>query len=399
MSNTEATTPASTSSSTRTRRSKFQQLARTPWVPERLLQQFGGRCDIDSRFRRAARMLQIFWMRDHDIPDATTDSDRNSHLASYLRADAAEEGRNFLAPEIHLLALKELLLLREEDAAVDEDRLLMNSVSSMPATLNCIGPLALNLKLASKVFKQLLPDFVHSVEKIIFEHSPGRRSEKYLSDRSAFDAAVFVNTPDQGTGVIYLELKYTESLDHTTKPWKPRQLEALREVGLYKDPDSPILRSGPIEQLSREHMTARLSVLNGAVPRACFVGIGPSLNRRVQAAFRVYANELLALDPTDGSQVPFHHFTLEAFIDAIDVAGDKDTADRLWRRYCDFRRIYDAALSALAPRFSTNMAEAAKASNAAFSSDAKASAARQRVKATNSAESISSGPTAAGADA
>jgi hypothetical protein len=146
-------------------------------------------------------------------------------------------------------------------------------------------------------------------------------------------------------------------------------------------------------------MTARLSVLNGAVPRACFVGIGPSLNRRVQAAFRVYANELLALDPTDGSQVPFHHFTLEAFIDAIDVAGDKDTADRLWRRYCDFRRIYDAALSALAPRFSANVAEAAKASNAAFSSDAKASAARQRVKATNSADSISSGPTEAGADA
>ena len=112
-----------------------------------------------------------------------------------------------MTPEIHLLALKELLLLREEDAAVDEHRHQKNSVSSMPATLNCIGPLALNLKLASRVFKQLLPDFVHSVDRIIFEHSPGRRSEKYLSDRSAFDTAVFVHTPDQGTGVIYLELK------------------------------------------------------------------------------------------------------------------------------------------------------------------------------------------------
>jgi hypothetical protein len=299
-------------------------------------------------------MLQIFWMRDQGIPNAITEDEHASHLASYLRADAAEEGRNFLNPEIHLLALRELLLLREEDAAVDEDRLLMNSVSSMPATLNCIGPLALNLKLASKVFRQLLPDFVHSVDKIIFEHSPGRRSEKYLSDRSAFDAAVFVNTPDHGTGVIYLEMKYTESLDHTTKPWKPRQLEALREVGLYKDPDSPILRSGPIEQLSREHMTATLAVLNGAVQRACFVGIGPCLNRRVQAAFRVYANELLPIDGTDKSRVPFQHFTLEAFIDAIDVAGAQETAEQLWQRYCNFQRIYDASLSILAPRLGSS---------------------------------------------
>ncbi|WP_404438308.1 PGN_0703 family putative restriction endonuclease [Bradyrhizobium daqingense] len=325
-------------------------------MPERLLQQFGGTCEIDSRFRRAARMLQILWMRDNDIPNAITDGEPSSHLASYLRADAAEEGRNFLNPDIHLLALRDLLLLREEDAAVDEDRLLMNSVSSMPATLNCIGPLALNLKLAGRVFKQLLPDFVHSVDRIIFEHSPGRRSANYLSDRSAFDAAVFVKMPDQGTGVIYLELKYTESLDHATKPWKPRQLEALREVGLYKDPDSPILHSGPCEQLSREHMTAQLAVRNGAVPRACFVGIGPSLNRRVQAAFRVYANELLPLDPADGSQVPFHHFTLETFIDAIDVAGDRDIADRLWERYCNFQRIYDAALNVLAPRLSPDVA-------------------------------------------
>jgi hypothetical protein len=295
-------------------------------------------------------MLQIFYMRDNNIPSAITGSESGSHLASYLRADAAEDGLNFLNPEIHLLALREMLLLREPDAAVDEDRLLMNTVSSMPATLNCIGPMALDLKLATKVFRQLLPDFCQTVEKIIFEHSPGRKSEKYLLDRSAFDAAVFVRTPEQEDGVIYLELKYTESLDHATKPWKARQLEALREVGLYKNPDNPILCAGPLEQLTREHMTSRLAVLNGAITRACFVGIGPSLNRRVQAAFRVYANELLPIDNTDRSSVAFRHFTLEALINAIDVAGAKETADHLWRRYCDFRRVYDAALSVLAPR-------------------------------------------------
>src|SRR6202012_276228 len=111
-----------TSSSAKARRSKFTQLARTPWVPERLLQQYGGMCEIDSRFRRAARMLQIFWMRDNNISNAISDGERDTHLGSYLSADAAEAGLNFLTPELHLLALRELLLLREEDAAVDEDR-------------------------------------------------------------------------------------------------------------------------------------------------------------------------------------------------------------------------------------------------------------------------------------
>jgi hypothetical protein len=53
--------------------------------------------------------------------------------------------------------------------------------------------------------------------------------------------------------------------------------------------------------------------------------------------------------------VAFRHLTLEAFIDAVDVAGDQSTADRLWQRYCNFQRIYDAALSVLAPRASSEV--------------------------------------------
>ena len=100
----------------------------------------------------------------------------------------------------------------------------------------------------------------------------------------------------------------------------------------------------------------RFEVYKDIVPRAMFIAIGPRLNRRVQAAFRVYANELLPIDGTDPTRVAFQHFTLEAFIDAIDVAGDQDTADRLWQRYCNFQRIYDAALNVLAPETSIRKA-------------------------------------------
>jgi hypothetical protein len=322
-------------------------------------------------------MLQIFWMRDHGIANAIPNDERNTHLGSYLSPDAAEAGRNFITPDIHLLALREMLL-REEDAAIDEDRLVANSLSSQPLVFNAFGPLALDVKLATKVFRHLLPDFVQSVEKVAFEHSPGRRDDRFLADRSAFDVAVHVKTPEGEPGIVYAEMKYSEDMTGPAARWRERYDQALKEVRLYKDPNSPILRSVPVEQLAREHMLSQLAVDNGVTPRAMFIGIGPRLNRRVNAAFLVYANELLSVDETDLSRVAFRHFTLEAFIDAIDVAGDQATADRLWQRYCNFQRIYDAALSVLAPKLSSEAV--ANASSAARSPDAGAGANRRRAK-------------------
>jgi hypothetical protein len=344
-------------------------------------------CSIDSRFRRAARMLQILWMRDHGIPNAIVDNERDTHLGSYLSADAAEAGLNFLTRSAYLLALREMLL-REENAAYDEDRLVANSLSSQPLVFNAFGPLALDLKLATKVFHQLLPDFVQSVEKIVFEHSPGRRDERYLADRTAFDVAVHVTTPEGEPGIIYSELKYTEDMTSGAARWRERYDEALKEVQLYKDPNSPILRSAPCEQLMREHALAQLSVNNGVTSRAMFIAIGPRLNRHVQAACVVYANELLPIDDNDRTRVAFRHFTLEAFIDAIDVAGDQETADRLWGRYCNFQRVYDAAITVLAPKMGTNTStHSSTAENESATTPKKNSTRRRSVKQSTAANS------------
>lgn len=326
----------------------FNQLSRTPFISDTVAKHYDSHCLIDSRFRRAARLLQILWMRDQGIPNAAVD-ERGAHLGSYLRADAAEAGRNFISPQVHLLALRELLL-REEDAAIDEDRLITNTLSSMPLVFNALGPLALDTKLATAVFRQLLPEFVHSVERIAFEHSPGRRDERFLADRSAFDVAVHITTPDGEAGIVYAEVKYSEELSGPVARWRERYDQALKEVRLYKDPESALLRSAPLEQLMREHCLGQISVDLGITPRAMFIGIAPRLNRRAHAAFRVYANELLPVADDDPTRVRFQHFPLEMFIDAIDVAGDRETADQLWRRYCDFQRVYDAALAVIAPR-------------------------------------------------
>lgn len=332
----------------------FTQISRTPFISDAVAKHYDSHCAIDSRFRRAARLLQVLWMHDAGIPNAAV-KEGGSHLGSYLRVDAAESGRNFISLPIYLLALRELLL-REEDAAIDEDRLITNTLSSMPLVFNAFGPLALDTKLATAVLKQLLPDFVSSVERIAFEHSPGRRDERFLADRTAFDVAVHCTTPEGEAGIVYVECKYSEEMGGPVARWRERYDEALKEVRLYKEPDSAILRSPPIEQLMREHCLAQKAVDNGITPRAIFIGIAPQLNRRANAAFRVYASELLHITDDDPSRVRFRHFTLEALIDAIDVAGNRETADQLWKRYCDFQRVYDAALAVIAPLASASEA-------------------------------------------
>lgn len=105
-----------------------------------------------------------------------------------------------------------------------------------------------------------------------------------------------------------------------------------------------MLRSLALEQLWREHMLAQLTVDQGLTPRAMFITIGPRLNRRVMAAFRVYENELIDADDQDADRVAFRAFTLECFIDALAEAGADDLARDLWGRYVDFERVYHLAL-------------------------------------------------------
>lgn len=212
MTATRTVTVSANTSSRRKRDDKisasFVSLPRVPLVPDELLKRHNLYCFIDTRFRRAARLLQGCWLKDHNIPNSavtrTIDNvTKTFGFASNLSNAAAEAGKNFIDDKVHRLVLCELLL-REEGAAIDEERLFANALSSMPLTFNLLGPLALDLKLATAVFRHLLPEFVHTVEHIAFEHSPGRREARFLNDGTAFDAAVHVMTPGGTSGTIFI---------------------------------------------------------------------------------------------------------------------------------------------------------------------------------------------------
>jgi hypothetical protein len=326
-------------------------LPRIPLVPQSVLKAHGVDCIIDTRFRAAARLLQHLWLKDNNIATGvhvrpTEDGDIVTPLGSLLSPDAAHAGRNFLSPAIHAY-VRRSLLLREENAMIDESRLFQNSLSSMPLSYNLFAPLAMDLELASRVFRKLFPAFVSDVLSIRFETSPGRYDmDLYLGDGTAFDLALEVTTPDGERATIFVEQKFSEDPGTTpTARWRPRYGEASRQVGLFRDPEAQLLRSPMLDQLWRLAMLSQLSVNAGVTTHALLLGVGPRYNRRVQTAFRCFANQLIPEDDLPEDRVRFRAITLETVIDAIHQAGAAELAKKLWARYCDFERVFHLAMA------------------------------------------------------
>jgi hypothetical protein len=159
-------------------------LARMPLLPSNLLKQHHCFISTDTRFRAAARLLQSLWRGDAHIPigmhiSPNGDKPTRIKLGSRLHFKAARGGLNFVAPEVHQLVRRELIL-REEGAVIDVERLFANALSSMPLCFNLLGPMALNLEVGTAVWRRLLPGFVQTVQRIGFEHSPGRGDARFL---------------------------------------------------------------------------------------------------------------------------------------------------------------------------------------------------------------------------
>ena len=160
--------------------------------------------------------------------------------------------------------------MREEGAVIDVERLFANALSSMPLAFNLLGPLALDLDLATAVWRRLLPDFVQTVQRIGFEHSPGRGDARFLGDGTAFDAVVQVITPAGNPATVYIELKYSEGMTGPAAAHGPRHDAASRQVRFYHDPDSAVLRSLALEQLWRPGDTACTAA---SAPTIVWVGV------------------------------------------------------------------------------------------------------------------------------
>lgn len=311
-----------------------------PLVPADILKAHKVNEPSDSRFKAAARLLQSLWRQDKGLPIGMhrNPNGKRRKLGSRIDPQSGKQGDNFLSQDIAKLALREMVY-RENGAMIDADRLWNNLLSSQPLCFNVFGNLKLDLAKATRYFRELLPDFVASVEGIYFEHSPGRGDATYTDDHTAFDVFVCCTTTDGFSGFVAIEVKYSETMAESPATVRPRHDELSAAVGLYRSPDATNLRNAPLQQLWREHLLSRSMIESGHYSKGRFVVIYPKQNNQCAAAVHAYKNQLVTEAPEDSG---FQAVPLEQCIEAFRAIGEHGTADALHERYLDFSRVEQA---------------------------------------------------------
>ncbi|MDY8108858.1 hypothetical protein U0C82_06830 [Fulvimarina sp. 2208YS6-2-32] len=308
-----------------------------PLIPAEILRQHQCQESNDTRFTAAARLLQSLWRQDQNLTIGRhrSRSGETRQIGSRLTFAAGRAGANFLDPAVASLVRRELVY-REIGACIDADRLFRNLLSSMPLVFNLFGPLKRDPELATRVLRLVLPGFTGTVTKVLFEHSPGRGNPAFSADYTAADALVRYRTENGRRGFVFVEQKYTETLQETTQPTRPHLDKLSEQSGLFKDPRAASLRANPCQQLWREHLVAASAIQRGLYDEGSFIVIAPRLNWHAQNGISAYARHL---KKPEVQQPAFTGIFLERFIEAIGTAGEPDYAQRLYQRYCDFARI------------------------------------------------------------
>lgn len=311
---------------------------RLPLVPEALLKAHKVYSPNDSRFRACARLLQALhreaagWTMGSHVNPRGQKRKMGHLLATYEGA----AGGNFLSPEVHRLARRELAY-REPGALWDETRLYSNMLSSTPMALNLFGPIKLDRDLAEAFVREIAPDLAGRVCAVTFEHSPGRGDPHFLADGTAFDVAICIRQDDGKRTFIGIETKYSETCAEAEPRMRERYDDLARESDLFIDADDPALRRNPVQQCWRLHLLGQAMVACGLYDAARIFVVAPRLNDQVQRAVSQYREHLAS---AGSGQASFANMPLEDAIAALALAGAPDHAVALTRRYVDMTPVH-----------------------------------------------------------
>ena len=252
--------------------------------------------DGEAGWRQMLRATQSTWREQAGL---AAGADRHGEpLGSALTSHDAEAGRNFLTDTIWERVQSDLqhaAAAAPPKPVLRRDRLLGNLLSSQPLCFNLFAELDTRTgrRLITKAARLLWPGVVDQITKVEFEWSPGRDDKAFLGNRSAFDVALFHTTPDDGTGVIGIEVKYHEDLTGTAGDLRARAVEVAEAAGI--DATKPKYQQGRLNQLLLDHLLALSIGQHPEQPfgRARFVLLYPAANPACARATAEYGLSLI----------------------------------------------------------------------------------------------------------
>lgn len=282
-------------------------------------------------FRRAARTLQSLWRERSNLPMG---EHKGVPLGSRLPVDIAERDLvNYLTPGIRKV-VKDELAGASDSQLFAKPRIYNDLLSSQPLCFNLFGELKQDFGLATSVMKALRPSAIGTVTGIRFEYSPGRSSERFTGDRSAFDVFVEYDALKGGRGFLGVEVKYHESLQEPAATNRPRYDEVAAKMGCFNEACLPMLHEAPLQQFWRDHLLAGSMLSDGELvyTEGAFVVVYPAANTYCRSAVLRY-RECLRDTST------FDAWTLEEFVGILSLNTPEPWVDDFRGRYLDFSRL------------------------------------------------------------
>jgi hypothetical protein len=262
-----------------------------------------GRRDV-TEFKRRARWHQSQWRIAQDLPIGThRPIEEQRPNGSRIPLDLAKEtGANFLSDAIRS-QVQHRLDHHESHQTLDENRLWSDLLSSMPMCFNLFGEAAANPAHLEAAVDALWPTHPGTAIELRFEWSPGRRDRTYLSNRTAFDAAVILDLDHEQLGVIGIETKYHEHIKHERAPSDTKRMPRYREVtersGVFATGWEEALAGTDLQQIWLDHLLvlAMLQHPSGRWAWGRYVLAYPAANPSVRDAAARY-REVLTDDTT-----------------------------------------------------------------------------------------------------
>lgn len=256
-------------------------------------------------------------------------------LGSRLPVDYAErELANYLTPGIRQV-VRDALDNAAESQLFSKPRIYNDLLSSQPLCFNLFGELTLDSDLAARAFRALRPDSIGAVTSIGFEYSPGRSTERFTNDRSAFDVFVEYDVRGGGRGFLGIEVKYHESLKEPAAPHRKRYDEIATAMGCFDPAKMTVLRDAPLQQFWRDHLLAGSMLADPYLgySEGSFIVVYPAANPFCRSAVRQYRQCLL-------HQSTFDSWTLEEIVGVLSLFTQDAWVEELRRRYLDFSQLW-----------------------------------------------------------
>ena len=293
-----------------------------------------NRPDVTA-FKQQARLRQAAWREGLRLPAGTSPYDPSSaktpekvrRVGSRIAHDVAWSSKANLMSEAARAAAGQRRDEAQPRQMLNWDRVWCDLLSSMPLCFNLFGPVSVDLALAQRAVNTWFPEAPGTVEDVILEWSPERRTDRYLRNGTAFDAAVILRLPDGKRGVIGIETKYHEHLGPDEVPESSR----LAHYRAIADKSEAFARGSvdrlvgaPLQQIWQDHLLTQSMLLQADEDWgwARFVLVYPSRNPSFAEGVQQYA-ALLAKPES------FQPRTLESLLGAqalpeVDASALKD---------------------------------------------------------------------------